>query len=110
MGIIYRAKGRVVDTATGLGIAGLRVEAWDKDLIFNDLLGSAVTDGKGRFQIAYQESDFKDLFGSKKLDLFFRVFQNGVLIKSTEDSVQWNLDETETEIQIDVDLNAGNSS
>ena len=108
MGIIYRTKGRVIDSATGLGVAGVRVEAWDKDLIFNDLLGSAVTDGTGRFQIGYQDSDFKDLFGSKNLDLFFRVFQNGVLIKSTEDSVQWNVEKTETEIQLDVELKAGN--
>jgi hypothetical protein len=109
MGIIYRTSGRVVDIATGRGIAGLRVEAWDKDLIFNDLLGSAVTDGKGRFQIGYQDSDFKDLFGDKNADLFFRVFHEGVLIKSTEDSVLWNVEDEKTEIQIDVDLSVGKS-
>ena len=40
------------------GIAGLRVEAWDKDMICNDLVGSAVTNEQGAFKIEFTSSYF----------------------------------------------------
>jgi DNA replication protein DnaC len=86
------------------GIGGLRIEAWDKDMIFNDLLGSATTDTQGKFLIVFDESRFKELFGDDSLDLFIRVFQEGVLIKSTEESVLWNVKDEQTESIIEVDM------
>ena len=100
----FHIDGQVLNHATRQGIVGVRVEAWDKDLIFNDLLGSAVTDDKGRFHIVFQDSDFQDLFGDDDPDLFFRVFDKGVLIKSTEDTVLWNVKDEQTEIIIEVDV------
>ena len=38
------------------------------------------------------------------------MIKEGVLIKSTEDSVLWNLRDEPTDIQIDVDLGAGSPS
>jgi 5-hydroxyisourate hydrolase-like protein (transthyretin family) len=100
---IFHIIGRVIDQS-GQGVEGLRVEAWDKDLIFNDLVGSAETDAEGRFEIQFKESYFKEIFIDRKPDLFFKVFQNDELIKSTEDSVLWNVKVGEKEIEIKVDI------
>lgn len=104
MGKAYRIIGRVINRMNRQGIKGLRVEAWDKDLIFNDLLGIGNTDAQGKFQIDFEESKFKDLFGDDYPDLFIRVFQENVLIKSTEDSVVWNLKDEQTELLIEIDM------
>jgi len=104
MGKTYRIIGRVINRMNRQGIGGLRIEAWDKDMIFNDLLGSATTDTQGKFLIVFDESRFKELFGDDSLDLFIRVFQEGVLIKSTEESVLWNVKDEQTESIIEVDM------
>jgi hypothetical protein len=101
---IYRITGNVLNAKTHEGLAGLRVEAWDKDLIFNDLVGSAVTDTAGMFVIHFDESYFAELFLDRKPDLFFKVYQDETLIKSTEDSVLWNVENRSTPILIEVDI------
>ena len=100
---IFNIKGRVIDHKTQRGIPGLRVEAWDKDLIFNDLVGSATTDEQGAFQITYDASYFKELFADRKPDLFFKVFYRDQLVHSTEDSILWNVRKGDTSIEIEVD-------
>jgi hypothetical protein len=102
----YRISGCVINHKTKDGIAQLRVEAWDKDLIFNDLVGSAVTDEQGAFEMQFDGSYFRELFLDRCPDLFFKVFLGDKLIKSTEDSVLWNVDKPNIEVVIEVDLPA----
>ena len=54
------------------GQAGLMVELYDKDLMFDDLLGKTKTDSSGKFSILYQERDFKELTEVKP-DLYIVV-------------------------------------
>lgn len=98
----FHISGRVIDHKTRQGLTGLRVEGWDKDLICNDLVGSALTDEQGAFQIMFNESYFRELFLDRQPDLFFKVFCKGNLIESTEDSVLWNGAAEETQIVIEI--------
>jgi len=66
----FHLSGRVIDRATSQGLADLRVEAWDKDLLCDDLVGSAVTNEQGAFQIEFSESYFQDLFRSQTRFVF----------------------------------------
>lgn len=107
---VFKILGRIVDHTTLDGIAGLRVEAWDKDLIFNDLVGSDETDAEGRFHIEFAESYFSELFFDREPDLFFKVFSDGEMIKSTEDSVLWNTRAETTPLEIVVSWTSGGGS
>lgn len=102
----YHISGSVIDRKTRRGIEGLQVEGWDKDLIYDDLVGSTVSDEQGAFQIELDASYFRELFQDRQPDLFFKVFSKGAVIKSTEDSVLWNVNAGATEITIEVDVPA----
>lgn len=99
----FRIIGRVINRLTQRPLAGLRLETWDKDLICDDLVGSAISDEHGTFQITFDDSYFRDLFFDRHPDLFFKVFRAGQLIHSTEDSVIWNVAAGETLVIIAVE-------
>lgn len=100
----YRILGRVVNRANRQGVEGVRIEAWDKDLIHNDLVGSADTTAAGDFVIEFDASYFRELFFDRRADLFFKIFVGGELVQSTEDSVLWNVDADATTVTFEVDL------
>ena len=96
----YEIKGKVIDSSTGAGVAGVRVEAWDKDFGTDDFLGFAVTISDGSFEITFDEAAFRDIFLDKWPDIYFKVFCAGDLIVSTEDSVLWNVKNPNLEVVI----------
>ena len=103
-GKIFHIQGKVIDCENRQGIANLRVEAWDKDLLFDDLVGCAETDDQGTFQIQFDESHYRELFFDRHPDIFFRIFREHCLIGSTENSVLWNVKSKEIPIVIELDL------
>ena len=95
--------GQIVNK-NNLPLAGLRVEAWDKDLLIDDFVGEAVSDNNGLFTISFTANRFKDLFMDRKLDLFFKIFQKENFVCSTENDIIWNIENSDQEITITIDL------
>ena len=120
---VYPITGHVIDSTSEKGIPKLRIEAWDKDLEIDDLLGSARTDEHGRFTLSFDDKYYQEICVDRKPDVYFKVFyqsilgkfiarfqgllrsQNqGTLIKSTEDSVLWNVATGKVTISIPVSM------
>ncbi len=89
--IRFTIKGIVREAETGIGIPSLFVKAYDKDLLFDDLLGSAITGADGSFEIISEASDFREFFDVRP-DLYLRIFRPDRIteIWSSEESVRWN--------------------
>jgi hypothetical protein len=56
----YSIRGRVLDAASGCPLAGLHIRAYDRDLMWDDCLGTADTDARGDFRIQFFTQDFKE--------------------------------------------------
>jgi plastocyanin len=86
----YEIRGRVIDSLTGDGIGGVRVEAWDKDFFGDDYLSVATTLTDGSFVMSFDQTAFADLFDQWP-DLYFKVYCYNELLVSTENTVLWNI-------------------
>ena len=80
----YVICGQVTDCETKTPLGGLRVSAFDVDLIQDDALGTAITDGTGHFILYYSEAAFsKTIFNWLNVewpagpDLYFRIETGG---------------------------------
>ena len=98
----YKINGKVVELNSGEGIKGDRIEAWDKDLMVSDLVGSAVSNDNGVFRIEFTEEHFKELFFDRRPDLFFKVYRKGQMIQNTINSIFWNVEREDVEITLQV--------
>ena len=58
----YIICGRVVDCKEKIPVQGLKVKAFDIDLLKNDHIGEAQTDNAGRFKIFYADADIAKKF------------------------------------------------
>ena len=98
--------GKVERLEDKVGFQGLLVEALDKDYKYDDRLGSAITDSEGKFEIRYDEKDFKDAYLDKQPDIYLRIKSpDGTVIHTTKDKVRYKAGKTE-EFVIDIPQNA----
>lgn len=81
--------GTVVELESGKPVQGLRVRAFDKDLIFDDELGDTLTDALGKFEIRFTEAQYRD-FGETSPDLYIRIYDGSgkKLVYTTEKAVR----------------------
>lgn len=83
----WAVKGRVVDKDGG-GMAGLTVSLYDKDLLFDDYLGTRKTDDNGDFDFIYRREGFKDLF-EKTPEIYLKILdKDGTLLYTSEKPVK----------------------
>jgi hypothetical protein len=90
--LVYNATGQVIDNETRQGIPGLRIEAWDVDMKTPAPLAATETNQSGRFAL---QLDFKKHGFQTVPDVIFKVFRNGMLLESIENSLSWNANSEE---------------
>ena len=93
-------RGFVREAETGRGVSNLLVRSYDKDLAFDDLMGTAVTDQGGRFEIIGLSEDFKDLL-EKKPDIYLKIYypDGEKVLHTTQNAVRF---QANTEENFDV--------
>jgi carotenoid cleavage dioxygenase len=91
-----RVLGTVVEAESGAPLQGLRVRAYDKDLVFDDKLGDTLTDANGKFEISYSEAHFRD-FNETEPDVYIRIYDPSgkKLLYTTEKAVRRSASVTE---------------
>jgi hypothetical protein len=100
----YTLQGIVVDRASQRGVAGLRVTAWDRDTVYHDMLGQAVTAADGSFAIAFDSSYFGNAKPDNGPDVFYRVERDGVEVLDTLAAAGHNLQRGTTQVKLEIDL------
>ena len=86
-----RIVGTIVEEESGKPLAGLQVRAFDKDFLFDDKLGIAVTDAAGAFRIEYSSLNFSLLPDVETVpEIYIRVFDSTrkKLLHSTEKAIR----------------------
>lgn len=92
----FRIRGVVKEAESGIGVSGLFIRAYDKDLLFDDLMGSAYSGENGRFEIVSLPGDFQEFLDTKP-DVYLQIYtpDGKSLLFSTEDAVRWQAGEEE---------------
>src|SRR4051794_2079657 len=101
----FRILGRVIDQARK-AVPGLRVEAWDKEKVYGDVVGSAQTNKDGALKIELDEPRLRSLFKDRRPDLFFKLLRGKKLVKSTEREISRKVIIGETRVLIQVEVDA----
>jgi len=91
----FKITGVIRELESNDGVPDLKIRAFDKDIVFDDILGSAVTDSNGNFDITYEERNFRQLFEGKP-DIYITVSaKDDRTIYTTEKEVRLEAGKTE---------------
>jgi hypothetical protein len=103
----WLVRGRVLYDDNQPG-AGLTISLYDKDLLFDDKLGTTQTDATGNFRILYRTEAFRDLFETNP-DLYLKVLdRNGRTLYTSRKAVRSAAGRVE-EFQITLKRKAGDA-
>lgn len=101
----FTVGGRVLDLhQPPRDATALMIEAWHKQTHSARFIGRARTKARGAFLIALNADEVSKLALPPQFDLFFKVWQQDELIKSTEDKVLRQVESGRTNIRIEVML------
>ena len=85
----FKITGRVYEAESGIGISSVVVKALDRDLIYDDVLGEAIADGDGTFEITYDEEDYQGVFeGNPDLYLVVKTPDRGTILYTSKNSIR----------------------
>ena len=95
--INFKITGQVFEAETRIPVTGCRVRALDKDLFWDDALGTALTDGDGQFTIITSATQFVD-FLEKRPDIYLQILavDTDEVLFTTKDAIKWNARPNET--------------
>ena len=79
----FHLTGTLLHVRTRQPLPDLRVEVWDRDLLFDDFLGSETSGGDGRFAIRFGGAHHQEKFVDRRPDVFFRVYDGDRLVLDT---------------------------
>ncbi|UQA60397.1 neuraminidase-like domain-containing protein [Polyangium aurulentum] len=99
----YRLEGHIFDVATGYGVNGVRVEAWDQEGLVRDLVAYSRTDELGDFTISLEGSYLEKIFLDRSPILIFRLF-NGDDEEISPTAITWQPSQQPKRIRIGVDM------
>jgi hypothetical protein len=99
----FHVLGRVVTRQSRQPVPELRVEAWDRDVKYDSLLGVASTAADGTFAIDFDETYYGDYGGDTRPDLYFKVFQENRLLDSTRSNVRENVPPGQVPAELEID-------
>src|SRR5512134_3331021 len=93
----FQLQGVVREAESGIALPGLFVKAYDKDLLYDDLMGTAYTGADGSFDIVTESTDFRDFF-DRHPDLYLRIYaaDRQSLLFDTRNAIRWNAGQYET--------------
>jgi hypothetical protein len=69
----FLIEGTVREVGSGRALERLVVRAYDKDVVFDDYLGDAITDDAGYFEIRFTNLVFQDVV-EQRPDIYLKVF------------------------------------